>query len=143
MHIETCDSIRAGHKYFVQAAREVLQAIPYKANEVVVHSDETLMPKRRDTWASWNFLGRTDSDEEGAVCVSYWANRLQSLPERAPDTFVTLNPIVEPEEKKIYRRLSLAHPVFSFDSYRAQQRLPGIQVWQLLMDSAHVTCSCS
>lgn len=112
----------------LQGARQVLESIPYAANEVFVHSDERLMPKLKDTWASWNFLGRSDSSEEGCVCVSYWGNRLQTLPEAAPDIFVTLNPITEPQEKKVYRRLTLAHPIFSFASYKAQQRLPEIQV---------------
>ena len=112
----------------MQAVRDVLGAIPYGENEVWVHSDTKLMPKLKQTWASWNCLGRSDDSENAAVCVSYWANRLQSLPEGAPDVFVTLNPIEEPDKKKVYRQLKLAHPVFSFDSYHAQQRLPDIQV---------------
>ena len=42
----------------LQAVREVLQAIPYSENDIWVHTDKRLMPKRRETWASWNFLGR-------------------------------------------------------------------------------------
>ena len=42
----------------LQAVREVLQAIPYSENDVWVHTDKQLMPRRRETWASWNFLGR-------------------------------------------------------------------------------------
>ena len=114
--------------YSPQAVSDVLGAIPYSQNAVWVHSDLKLMPKRKETWASWNCIGKSDSGEEADVCVSYWANRLQTLPEGAPDVFVTLNPIEEPDKKKVYRQLKLEHPVFSFQSYRAQQRLPDIQV---------------
>ena len=111
-----------------QAVRDVLEAIPYSQNDVWVHSDSKLMPKLKETWASWNCIGKSDAGENAEVCVSYWANRLQTLPKGAPDVFVTLNPIEEPEKKKVYRQLKLEHPVFSFDSYHAQQRLPDIQV---------------
>lgn len=63
-----------------------------------------------------------------AVCVSYWANRLQPLPPGAPNLFVTLNPIEPPAEDKTFRRLTLSHPVFSFASDAAQRALPAAQV---------------
>lgn len=42
-----------------------------------LHTDAGLMPKDRALWASWNFLRSADADDDSAVCVSYWANRLQ------------------------------------------------------------------
>ena len=53
---------------------------------------------------------------------------VQDLPAGAPDVFVTLNPIVQPDDATVLRHLSLAHPVYSFAAYRAQKRLPEIQV---------------
>ncbi len=59
----------------------------------VCYTDPALMPKDRKVWASWNFLGTSGAEQDtAAVCVSYWANRLQHLPQGAPDIFVTLNP---------------------------------------------------
>lgn len=43
----------------VQELRDVLRAIPYNDNDVWLHTDESLMPRARKTWASWNFLGRS------------------------------------------------------------------------------------
>lgn len=58
--------------------REVLQACPYGDNDVYLHTDPALMPVRRATWASWNFLGTSGPDgADAAVCVSYWVNNLQ------------------------------------------------------------------
>ncbi|PSC74866.1 cyclopropane-fatty-acyl-phospholipid synthase [Micractinium conductrix] len=111
-----------------QALTAILAAIPYNDNDVWLHTDESLMPVEKKTWASWNFLGRSrDCSGEAAVCVSYWANRLQPLPPGAPNLFVTLNPIHPPAEDKVHRRLSLAHPVFSFASDKAQRALPAAQ----------------
>lgn len=107
--------------------REVLAAIPYNDNPIYLHADEALMPKARKAWASWNFLGRGgEGADADAVCVTYWANRLQHLPAEAPQIFVTLNPVREPDPSKTYRKLTLAHPVFSFASVKAQQRLPEV-----------------
>lgn len=87
------------------------------------------MPRDRKAWASWNFIGQSGAGSETAdVCVSYWANHLQSLPADAPDLFVTLNPPQPPKEGTVARALTLAHPVFSFDSWQAQQRIEGVQV---------------
>ena len=112
----------------VQGVAEVLSAIPYNHNDVYLHTDASLMPRIRSTWASWNFLGRSQSSADAAVCCTYWINRLQRLPSHAPDTFVTLNPLHPPAAEKTIRRLQLSHPQFSFESRQAQQRLNAVQV---------------
>ncbi len=71
---------------------------------------------------------RYAGEDDGPVCVSYWINNLQRLPPGAPDTFVTLNPPEPPAADKTLKKLSLAHPVYSFDSYRAQEQLETVQV---------------
>ncbi|GLC46603.1 hypothetical protein PLESTB_001222700 [Pleodorina starrii] len=110
------------------AEREVLTAIPYNDNDVYLHTDPALMPRNRKVWSSWNFLGSSGpGSETAAVCVTYWANRLQEFPPGAPNLFVTLNPPQPPEAKHVIRRLSLAHPVFSGASVAAQARLPSLQ----------------
>lgn len=108
--------------------RSVLAAVPYGENDVVLHSDATLMPVNKDCWTSWNFLGTTGKgSEDKAVCVTYWLNRLQNLPPSAPDLFVTLNPMHPPRPDSVIRKLVLTHPVFSQASVLAQEQLPAIQ----------------
>ena len=88
------------------------------------------MPRDRRVWASWNCLDQTDLNKtapsERPVCVSYYVNSLQRLPEGAGDLFVTLNPHVPPKQESIVRRLSLSHPVFSDASRDAQEKLPAV-----------------
>lgn len=108
--------------------RSVLGAIPYNENDVYLHTDASLMPKDRTVWASWNFLGSsTPAAATAPVCVSYWVNKLQRLPADAPDLFVTLNPLHPPAADKVFRRLKLSHPVFSFSTPAAQQQLAKLQ----------------
>jgi predicted NAD/FAD-binding protein len=116
----------------VQGVRPLLEAIPYSTNDVYLHTDDDLMPRARATWSSWNFLGSSasaadPSGDTAAVCVTYWINNLQRLPPGAPETFVTLNPPRPPAAERTIRHMQLAHPVFSFAAYEAQQRLPSIQ----------------
>ena len=59
------------------AEREVLGAIPYQPNEAVLHTDESLLPRRRAAWASWNF--HLDRRARRRTTVTYWMNTLQAL----------------------------------------------------------------
>lgn len=99
------------------AEREVLGAIPYQANEAVLHTDRTLMPRRRRAWASWNYhLGHS-----GPSTVTYWMNRLQSLPGDT-DYFVTLNRTEAIDSASIVSKVAYAHPVYTREGMRAQAR---------------------
>ena len=99
--------------------REILGAIPYQANEAVLHSDRTLMPRRRRAWASWNY--HLLAEPPGRTTVTYNMNRLQSL--RTREQFcVTLNRTEAIAPEKIIRTISYAHPVFTREGMRAQRR---------------------
>ena len=106
--------------------REILGAFCYQDNRAVLHTDTRLMPKRRNVWASWNYL--SDEVERGAshVSVTYWMNRLQALPGER-DYFVSLNPLTEPATRSVVYETTYAHPVFTREAMRAQQRLGEIQ----------------
>ncbi|GIL82213.1 hypothetical protein Vretimale_7189 [Volvox reticuliferus] len=108
--------------------QSILAAVPYNDNDIYLHTDPALMPRNRKVWSSWNFLGSSNPGSNNtAVCVTYWANRLQEFPAGAPNLFVTLNPPKPPAAECVIRRLSLAHPVFSGASVAAQALLPSIQ----------------
>ncbi|MEE4278627.1 MAG: FAD-dependent oxidoreductase [Halieaceae bacterium] len=101
-----------------QAEREVLGALPYQSNEVVLHTDVRLLPQNRKTWSSWNY--RLGVDSSRAV-LTYNMNILQGLD--APETFcVTLNDTASINPHKILGRFSYDHPVFSLQGMAAQQR---------------------
>ena len=108
------------------AEREVLGAFRYIANDVVLHGDKSLMPRRRAAWSSWNYLCDDRRPISPRVCATYWMNRLQSLDPRVP-LFITLNPIRAPRDDLVYRRFQYDHPQFDTAALAAQKRLAGLQ----------------
>jgi predicted NAD/FAD-binding protein len=103
-----------------RAEREVLGAIPYQRNEVVLHTDTRLLPRTRRAWASWNV--RVPEDARGAVSMTYDMNRLQGIHD-APETFcVTLNDTGAIDPRRVLRTFEYSHPVFSRESVAAQAR---------------------
>lgn len=104
--------------------KQVLGAMPYQDNEVILHTDERLLPKRRAAWASWNYRLRQEPHavaEGRAACLTYNMNILQGI--QAPETFcVSLNQGDAIREDKILRRFTYAHPVFNQQSMQAQGR---------------------
>lgn len=106
--------------------KALLSTFRYSVNRAVLHEDETLMPKRRAVWSSWNYLGqRQETSANSQLCVTYWMNRLQPL-ETERQFFVTLNPRNEPDASRILRTETYAHPLFDGKAMQAQQ-----QLWQL------------
>ncbi len=100
-----------------EAERDVLGAIGYQPNRVVVHSDDRVMPEHRPAWSSWNALVGAERPER--CQVSYWMNLLQSLPGRE-NFFVTLNP--QMPLKRVWSVREYAHPVFTRRARAAQRR---------------------
>jgi uncharacterized protein len=99
--------------------RELLGAIPYQRNEAVLHTDRSLLPRRRRAWASWNY--HLDADASGRCTVTYHLNRLQSL--RADREFcVTLNRTSAIDSQQIIRTIQYSHPVFTAAGVAAQAR---------------------
>lgn len=98
-----------------------LTLIPYQRNIAYVHTDESLMPQDKSLWSSWNYLRETDQPEN-EVAVTYWMNKLQSLPTETP-VLVTLNPTHKPLESKTLRVIEYDHPVFEEHANQAQTAL--------------------
>lgn len=105
------------------AERAALSAIRFQPNRTVLHADPRVMPQRRKCWSSWVSRGDTGT---GAVDVSYWMNRLQSIPEDDP-LFVSLNPSQPIDERLIYDEVSFSHPVFDLAALAAQRQIAAMQ----------------
>ena len=103
----------------------LLSPFSYEVNHAVLHTDISYLPRRRRAWCSWNYVERSREDEQ-RVSLSYWMNRLQNL---AGDTqyVVTLNPGQLPAETSILRSQHYHHPVFTADTWTAQQALWSLQ----------------
>jgi predicted NAD/FAD-binding protein len=98
---------------------EVLSSLPYQANETVLHTDRSLMPRRRRAWGSWNF--HLVEGTVGATTVTYDMNHLQRL--RAERRYlVTLNRSDAIDPARVLYRTSYEHPVYTLDGVAAQRR---------------------
>jgi len=105
--------------------RETLGAFKYQPNRAFLHSDASLMPKRRRCWSSWVYHGN-DNARRGVISVTYWMNQLQSLSHETP-LFVTLNPQREIAPGLVHDAHVFDHPVYTVESFRAQKNLPRLQ----------------
>ncbi len=94
----------------------LLGAIPYSNNEVVLHTDASLLPRRKLAWSSWNYL--LPEQQQTPPVLTYNMNILQGI--EAPVTFcVSLNTTERIDPEKILGHYQYSHPVFSLDSVQA------------------------
>jgi predicted NAD/FAD-binding protein len=102
-----------------QLERDLLGAIPYQDNEVVLHTDMAMLPRRRAARASWNY--HLLDEPRDRTTVTYWMNNLQPI---AGDTnyMVTLNltDMIDPES--VIKHQNFSHPVFTHQGLAAQSR---------------------
>ncbi len=106
--------------------QSILGAIGFQDNRAVLHTDATLMPKRRAVWSSWNYLARSSRDHQHGVSLTYWMNLLQGMQTSKP-LLVTLNPLIEPAADAILLERHYRHPQFNAQAMAAQEQLPAIQ----------------
>ena len=107
--------------------RSVLGAIRYQPNRAVLHTDASLLPRRKLAWAAWNYERAADaSAERSRVCLHYLINRLQPVPWQTP-VLVSLNPGRAPDPAKVIGEYDYSHPVFDAAAVAAQGRLAKIQ----------------
>jgi predicted NAD/FAD-binding protein len=109
--------------------RRLLGAIRYHANEAVLHTDASVLPRRKAAWAAWNYARAADAGrEQAAVCLHYLINRLQPLPwTRAVVVSLNPDPARPPEPSQVIGRYAYSHPVFDLAAIRAQEQLSLIQ----------------
>ncbi|PKE30452.1 FAD-dependent oxidoreductase [Rahnella sp. AA] len=114
--------------------RNILGALPYQENDVILHTDVHLLPREKRAWASWNYQlpnalspsVRADMRDNNPAhnrraSVTYNMNILQGL--KAPQTFcVSLNPLTPVDTGKILFRTTYMHPVLNQASHQAQQK---------------------
>ncbi len=103
--------------------REILSAIPYQPNEAILHTDVTLLPRRRSAWASWNY--HLTEAPRPQTTVTYHLNRLQQLDEER-QFCVTLNLSERIDPRLVIKRIAYSHPVYTPDGVAAQARVEEI-----------------
>lgn len=101
------------------AERDVLGAIQYQPNDVVLHTDTSILPAKRNAWASWNY--RVAPGAEKRAHLTYHMNRLQSL-EAKKDYLVSLNQTTAIDRDRQIDRFQYSHPAYSAAAIAAQAR---------------------
>lgn len=101
-----------------KAERDDLSAVRYQPNDVVLHADTSIMPKRKAVWSSWNYA-EAPAKRDGQIDITYWMNKLQPIPKDDPH-FVTLNSTRPIREELIYDQVTLRHPVYDSAALAAQ-----------------------
>ena len=97
----------------------MLAAFPYQPNEAVLHTDTSVLPRKRKAWASWN--AHVPAVDRDRVSVTYNMNILQSL--RSNNTYcVTLNDESAIDPSKVLRRIRYHHPIYTLEQAEAQRR---------------------
>ena len=102
-----------------EAEREILSALPYQKNDVLLHCDTSILPQEEKLWASWNYF--IPKEESAAVCISYDMNILQSLP-RKREYLVTLNQRKQIAKEKVLGEYEYSHPQYMPGAMAAQSR---------------------
>lgn len=98
---------------------DILSSFPFQDNEVILHTDTHLLPKRKLAWGAWNY--HRTGNLVNPVALTYDMNILQGI--QSEDTFcVTLNNTAAIDESKILKRLNYAHPLFTRQSIHSQAR---------------------
>ncbi len=106
--------------------KNLIGIIKYHPNSVILHTDQSLMPKRKKAWSSWNYLNKELDDNRQVVSLSYWMNNLQPLI-TSTNYFVTVNPDTKPQRSKIINEYDFSHPVFDKEAIQAQSQIEQIQ----------------
>ena len=102
----------------------ILKNFKYRGNTAVIHFDESIMPKNKNAWCSWNSSMSAENIEK--TSVTYWLNQLQNL-KIDKNIFLTINPFSEIPANKIFKKVMFTHPYFDADALSNQSNLQKIQ----------------
>jgi predicted NAD/FAD-binding protein len=102
----------------------ILKNFKYRGNTAVIHFDESIMPKNKKAWCSWNSSMSADNIEK--TSVTYWLNQLQNLKIKK-NIFLTINPFREIPADKTFKKVTFTHPYFDGDALSNQSNLHKIQ----------------
>ena len=104
--------------------KSILANFKYKSNIAILHTDDSLMPKNKKAWSSWNSSVNKDNTSE--TSITYWLNLLQNL-KTNKNIFLSLNPFLKIDPKKIISKVKFTHPYYDKEALENQNRLKNIQ----------------
>ena len=99
---------------------KLLKNFSYQKNKAIVHTDESVMPKLKKNWSSWNFIKRDDD-----TFTVYYMNRLQGVSKKQ-DFFINIEGERFVDPSKIIQTIDYDHPVFTTQAVKAQKFIDGL-----------------
>jgi len=111
------DETRALLKNPTAKEKELLEPFQYQENQAWLHTDDSVMPKIRRNWSSWNQVHR-----EGERFTVYYMNRLQPISQEV-NYFININGTRFIDESKVIKKITYHHPVFNTATEKSQMRL--------------------
>jgi predicted NAD/FAD-binding protein len=103
--------------------RKLLSVFGYQVNSATLHTDTSVMPKKKLAWSSWNYRIRPNSGTQPITSTVYWMNSLQNVSKRR-NYFLNINDREAVRTDTILWETDYTHPVFSLEASRAQKELP-------------------
>ena len=105
--------------------KRLLSAFHYQHNDASLHTDDSVMPRRRRAWASWNFRVEGHPGSHRKAATHYWMNALQGVSKKQ-NYFVSLNSTERIDPQRVLYSTTYEHPIFTLEAIRAQRELPGL-----------------
>jgi predicted NAD/FAD-binding protein len=101
--------------------QRLLSKFKYQVNIATLHTDESIMPRARKAWSSWNYRMENKKGELMPSTI-YWMNSLQGVSEKK-NYFVSINDPDNVDGNKIIKQINYTHPLFDVESAKAQKEL--------------------
>jgi uncharacterized protein len=101
--------------------KKLLSPFKYQKNIATLHTDESVMPKKKLCWSSWNYR----VEENNFPSTIYWMNSLQNVSQKK-NYFVSINGENSIDPKKIIQKIVYEHPIFSVASSNAADSLQSL-----------------
>jgi predicted NAD/FAD-binding protein len=99
--------------------KEIMNGFAYRPNDILLHTDLSVLPKRKLGHAAWNYYLPEKLKER--VAVTYHMNILQGI--KSPETFlVSLNMDEYIDPKKVIKEIKYSHPVYNLGAVKSQKR---------------------
>lgn len=109
-------------KQLSKEKKKLLAWFTYNKNVAILHTDESIMPTKKNAWAAWTQITQRDSSWNHKASTVYWMNKLQQQDVKK-NYFVSINPFYKIDETKIIKEIQYDHPLFTRENFALQEKL--------------------
>jgi uncharacterized protein len=109
-----------------KAERKALGHFEYTTNQVVLHTDESVLPHHLRARGSWNVDTADCERPADQLTMSYWMNNLQRL-ETGTQYITSVNPGDRIPDERIIVTRAMSHPKYTFETLDGQRLVREIQ----------------